>query len=479
MLLAFVALAVSCTSRGAAAAGTAPASAGSSFATIAPYTPSPDIHKISHVVIVMQENRSFDSFFGTYPGANGIPKSNGEPTVCLPDKKTGVCAKPYHDDALVNAGGPHGAPSAAADIDGGRMDGFVNTAVKGKPRCTSVADTECTSSATPDVMGWHDAREIPNYWDYAHNFVLQDGMFEPTASSSLPEHLVMVSEWAAKCAAHGDPQTCTSSLSDLDAPPDSPRRAAAEALPEALYPWTDLTWLLYRHHVSWGYYVATGDEPDCRDDEAATCAPHKQKATTPGIWNPLPYFDTVRQDSQLDNIRSTNEFLTEAKNGTLPSVSWLTPDQAHSDHPPADLHAGQAYVTALVNAVMSGPDWSSTAIFLAWDDWGGFYDHVPPPSVDQNGYGMRVPALVISPYARKGYVDHQVLSFDAYAKFIEDDFLGGARLDPARDGRPDPRPDVRENSAHLGDLTADFDFHQSPRAPLLLDPNPPPGPASQ
>jgi phospholipase C len=117
---------------------------------------------------------------------------------------------------------------------------------------------------------------------------------------------------------------------------------------------------------------------------------------------------------------------------------------------------------------MQGPEWSSTAIFLSWDDWGGFYDHVTPPSVDANGYGLRVPGLVISPYAKSGYVDHQTLSFDAYLKFIEDDFLGGQRLDPKTDGRPDPRPDVRENAPILGDLALDFDFTQTPRLPLVL-----------
>ena len=121
---------------------------------------------------------------------------------------------------------------------------------------------------------------------------------------------------------------------------------------------------------------------------------------------------------------------------------------------------------------MQGPDWRSTAIFLTWDDWGGFYDHVGPPTVDHNGYGMRVPGLVISPYAKRGYIDHQTLSFDAYVKFIEDDFLGGQRLDPRTDGRPDPRPTVRENVSLLGDLTSDFDFHQSPRAPVILPVHP-------
>ena len=129
-------------------------------------------------------------------------------------------------------------------------------------------------------------------------------------------------------------------------------------------------------------------------------------------------------------------------------------------------------MTKLVNAIMRGPDWDSTAIFLVWDDWGGFYDHVLPPKVDLHGYGPRVPALVISPYAKRGYIDHQVLSFDAYLKFIEDHFLDGQRLDPMNDGRPDPRPFVRENAAILGDLTQSFDFNQKPRAPLILDPYP-------
>jgi len=133
---------------------------------------------------------------------------------------------------------------------------------------------------------------------------------------------------------------------------------------------------------------------------------------------------------------------------------------------------GQSYVTGLINAIMQSPDWSSTAIFLSWDDWGGFYDHVVPPTVDQNGYGLRVPAMVISPYARAGSIDHQTLSHDAYNKFIEDDFLKSQRLDPKTDGRPDPRPDVRENASILGNLLSDFNFSQAPRPPLILPVNP-------
>ena len=107
---------------------------------------------------------------------------------------------------------------------------------------------------------------------------------------------------------------------------------------------------------------------------------------------------------------------------------------------------------------MRGPEWNSTAIFLSWDDWGGFYDHVQPPQVDESGYGIRVPGLVISPYAKKGFIDHQTLSFDSSLKFIEDDFLSPERLDPKTDGRPDPRPTIRETEPILGDVRAGLRF---------------------
>ncbi|HZT07464.1 MAG TPA: alkaline phosphatase family protein, partial [Chloroflexota bacterium] len=152
--------------------------------------------------------------------------------------------------------------------------------------------------------------------------------------------------------------------------------------------------------------------------------------------------------------------------------SWLVPNSKVSEHPPHSISAGMGHVTNVVNAIMNSTDWGSTAIFLSWDDWGGFYDHVAPPIVDGNGYGMRVPAIVISPYAKRGFIDHQVLSFDAFNKFIEDDFLRGRRLDPATDGRPDPRPDVRENEPQLGDLAKDFDFKQKPRKPVILPVHP-------
>ncbi len=428
------------------------------------------IHKIKHVVIIMQENRSFDQYFGTFPGADGFPAG-----VCVPDPVNGGCVRPFHDASDKNFGGPHGAANAAADIDGGKMDGFVGQAEKGmgcttnNPNCSPCKAS--TQSTCVDVMGYHDAREIPNYWTYAHDYVLQDHMFEPNASWSLPEHLFQVSEWSAHCTNPYDPYSCTNSLQR----PNSPGKPLSQA---PLYAWTDITYLLHRFGVSWGYYVFQGTEPDCEDDSAMTCTPVKQGPKTPGIWNPLPHFTDVLQDGQLANVQTLTDFFTAAKAGTLPAVSWIDPNGTVSEHPPALVSAGQTYVTGLINAIMRSPDWKSTAIFLSWDDWGGFYDNVVPPTVDQNGYGLRVPGIVISPYARRGYIDHQTLSHDAYNKFIEDDFLDGQRLNPATDGRPDPRPDVREANPILGDLRSDFDFSQRPRRPLILSVHPAPGPPS-
>ena len=485
----------------AAACGGAGSASPAASSTRSRSTADAGIHTIQHVVVIMQENRSFDSYFGTYPGADGFPTANGVPTVCVPDPSSGQCQRPFHDSQDLNGGGPHGQTNATADINGGKMDGFIAQAESGTRGCGNTNNPACSASGPTDVMGYHDAREIPNYWAYAKNFVLQDHMFQPNASWSLPEHLFLVSEWSARCSVAGDPNSCLNALQSPAGPVDQQRVAAARratrlgsvnqrraarglspvtAVPPVPpdYAWTDLTYLLHQHHVPWAYYVVSGQEPDCENSAATACTLKPQNAQTPGIWNPLPSFDTVKADGELGNIQPIPNLLSAAAHGTLPAVSWVAPSGDVSEHPPGLVSAGQAYVTSLVNAIMAGPDWKSTAIFLSWDDWGGFYDHVAPPQVDANGYGLRVPGIVISPYAKKGYIDHQTLSHDAYVKFIEDDFLGGARIDPKTDGRPDPRPTVRENVKILGDLAADFDFTQSPRPPVLLPTHPAPGPPS-
>jgi phospholipase C len=427
------------------------------------------IHKIKHVVVIMQENRSFDSYFGTYPGADGIPMHNGRPDVCVPDPHTGLCKVPYHDRLDINGGGPHEAAAFTGDVDHGRMDGFVATAQQARKNCSASNNPYCggASGRATDVLGYHDGRDIPNYWAYAKNFVLQDHMFEPNASWSLPAHMFLVSEWSANCAVLLDPFSCENSLNQQAKSTVPVKNTTTQAWPSMHYDWTDLTYLLYQHNISWRYYLDQGAQPDCDEGQMA-CTTKQQTPYVPSIWNPLPAFDTVHMDGQTNNVVPIRDLYDDAAAGNLPAVSWVMPNGRDSEHPPSRVSQGQSYVTRIVNSIMRSPDWSSTAIFLAWDDWGGFYDHVQPPRIDVNGYGLRVPGIVISPYSRPGYIDHQTLSFDAYVKFIEDDFLGGQRLDPNTDGRPDPRTDVREDEPILGDLLADFNFDQAPRAPMLL-----------
>jgi phospholipase C len=423
------------------------------------------IHKIRHVIVIMQENRSFDSYFGTFPGADGIPMRGGRPAVCVPNG-IGSCVRPFHDSGDLNTGGAHGPLAGIRDVDGGRMDGFIrvgNTPLIDRCR-RSPSFRGCSLLRRPGVMGFHDSRELPNYWAYGKAFVLEDHMFEPNWGWSLPAHLWLVSGWSAKCTRPAQPSTCSSNLAG---PRDGPSSMLRRYPHGPIYGWTDLTYLLHAHHISWASYVMRGATPDC-DTGPITCYTKLNGAPTPGFWNPLPNFVTVRSDGQLGNIRPLGSFYDDAARGRLPAVAWITPNYAKSEHPGASVRAGQTWVTGLVNAVMRSPDWKSSAIFLAWDDWGGFYDHVPPPKIDKNGFGLRVPALLISPYARRGYIDHQTLSFDAYLKFIEDDFLNSQRLDPRTDGRPDPRPTVRERARQLGNLAREFDFNQPPRPPIIL-----------
>jgi len=398
------------------------------------------IHLIKHVIMIMQENRSFDSYFGTYPGAIGIPAG-----VCLPDPRNGGCRKPWVDHHDSNGNDPHSQVPFLGDVNGGKMNGFVAEAERKlcKPK---------PAPCHPDVMGYHVGTDIPNYWAYAKNFVLQDRMFEASGSWSLPAHLYQVSGWSAKCYRTGDPMSCYSS----NMPPE---RTPSRQTPFA---WTDLTWLLHRHHVSWSYYL----------DHGAVTVDLRNRGGVSIHWNPLPGFTDVHKDGQLGSIRPLSVFYKQANAGTLPKVAWVAPDFRDSEHGPALVSTGQAYVTRLINAVMRGPEWKSSAIFLSWDDWGGYYDNVVPPKVGTQGYGIRVPGLVISPYAKAGFIDSQTLTSDAYLKFIEDDFLGGWRLNPATDGRRDRRPNVREKLSILGNLINDFDFTQTPRPPMTLPPCP-------
>ena len=403
---------------------------------------------ISHVVVVMLENHSFDNYFGTFPGANGIPAG-----VCVPDPATHSCVTPFHRTSNRYTGDmPHGNPDAVADIDRGKMDGFVRQE-QGWCNC-----------ATDESMGYYNRQDIPMIWRLAKTYSLDDNFFEQLPSWSLPSHLTMVSEWNARCRSATDPMSCTGT--------DYRKFAPWTAWPSTeTLPWTDLTYLLYTHGVTWGYYNADGSQPVCSQSGCAfTTTSVPSRARTPDNWSPLPWFTDVQQDGQLGNIQTRSNFYSELSAGSLPSVSWVMPSKSESGHPGVSSNAGsEAFIAQLVDAVETSPEWRSTAVVLTWDDWGGEYDHVVPPAVDAMGFGLRVPTMVISPYAKSGHIDHQVLSLDAVNRFIEDTFLGGQRLDPANDGRPDSRATVRETNAMIGDISRDFDFTLRPSAaPMLL-----------
>jgi len=446
---------------------------------------------IKHVIIIMQENRSFDHYFGTYPGANGIP--NGTCVPLDPANQSAGCVTPFHDQNDINAGGPHTAADAQFDLDDGfswaKLDGFVAAQQTGMekscargPHRPRTCDPVKPGVTIHDVMGYHTADEIPNYWAYAQHFVLQDNLFEGVRSFSMPSHLDLTSEWSARCANPASVATCITSPNPL--PPSGSK---------VVYPWVNLFQLMDLHQVSWKYYLVSGAEPDCDDDEM-TCEPALQADGVLSFWNPAPGFASVEAQGAAylaAHNPSLDQFLVDLKGGTLPQVAWVVPAADYSEHPPDGVTVGMEYVTSLVNAVMQSPYWNDTAIFICWDDWGGFYDHAIPPIVDRNGsatpiqgFGLRVPGLTISAWARAGLIDHQVLSLDSYATYIENLFMAGARLDPTQLGEPDRRPTIRDeltrgtypdgSTAKIGRLFTEFDFNQAPLPPLVLSTHIPP-----
>ena len=290
---------------------------------------SSGIEQIDHVIIIVQENRSFDHYFGTYPGADGIPtRANGHTRVCIPNPFGRRCAKPYHSDSLFQEGGPHARPASTADINEGRMNGFIRVLGSKQSYCHVTPSLPgCAGRLGPqsqaDVMSWHDDREIPNYWAYAEHFVLQDRMFGPTDSWTLPAHLFLVSAWSASCSDPPDPMSCTSDVS-LRGPKDLVRYGQRPR-----YAWTDITYLLHEAGVSWAYYIHRGT---CLDKP---CDHPVDGGTTPAK-NPLIGFVTVHQNEQLGNIRTHPDYFAAARSGAPPSVSWIVPGDCCSEHPASD-----------------------------------------------------------------------------------------------------------------------------------------------
>ncbi len=397
--------------RGAAHASANPASAAQG--------PGAFNGKIRHVIWIIQENHSFDNYFGTFPGANGYPPSTCVPT--LPGSHK--CVAPFH----MPKGAPfcdldHSWQVAHAAYDSGKMDGYV------------------WAEGSPYTMGYYDARDIPNYWAYARHYTLCDMYFSSLNGPSSPNHDYTVA------AQSGGVINNTFSLKQLEKATDDPDGFSFASMVE----------LFTEAKVSWKYYVESEPTPsgDVSHTKPDIWYPNPKDFN---LWNPLPGFKAVRDNPEkMSHLVALKEYFRDLKRGTLPQVSWIVPKFSDSEHPPEQcgpVAQGMWYVTKLVNALMQSPYWKDSVVFLTWDDYGGFYDHVPPPLVDAYGYGPRVPAIVISPYAKRGFIAHHVYDFTSTLKFIE----------------------VRWNLGHLTarddralDMSDCFNFNQPANPPLII-----------
>jgi phospholipase C len=374
--------------------------------------------KIQHIVWIMQENHSFDSYFGTFPGADGIP-----PRTCLPrlPGSSGCVASFHMPDLYPTCDLPHEWWDAHAAYDSGRMDAFVYV------------------EGTPYTMGYYDGRDIPNYWEYAKHFTLCDGFFSSIMGESLTNHLYSVA------AQSGDMIEGAESLEEVEEMRHDPGGFSFAAIVN----------MLNRSKVTWKYYVETSPpkpgEKTPPDVLWYLLHPDPKKFS---LWNPLPAFKSVREKSaSMADLVDLQEYFGDLRKGTLPQVSWIVPAWDDSEHPPEPPRQGMWYVTKLIDALMQSPYWKNSVIFLSWDDYGGFYDHVQPPFVDAFGYGPRVPCIIISPFAKSGYISHETYDFTSILKFIEKRF--GLPSLTTRDARAEAPFDS-------------FTFDQKPLPPLLI-----------
>ncbi|MFP5208751.1 MAG: phospholipase C [Acidobacteriota bacterium] len=403
--------------------------------------------KIEHVVWIMQENRTFDNYFGTYPKADGLPLGT-----CLPSMPGSThCVRPFHMPAgqpVIDI--PHTWEAAHAAEDNGKMDAFVYV------------------EGSNNTMGYYDQRDIPNYWNYASHYTLTDHFFSSFNGPSSNNHLYSVS------AQDGGILNFDCTVKDSEKELDDSDGFTFLAIVD----------LLEKKNVSWKYYVDTTPTPPGAQDPCNFYYPDPKKYSP---WSPLPGFASVRNNPErMARMVALKQYFQDLKQGTLPAVSYIVPDFEDSEHPPASPERGMWYVTELVNALMESPYWKNTAIFISWDDYGGFYDHVMPPQVDAFGFGPRVPTLVISPYAKPDYISHYTYEFSSILKFIEERWSLGHmtirdhRADDMRDcfnfNQTPNAPDVIPIPAHLPPFRGIIDEFTQPLVPVQkLTPLPKPG----
>ena len=379
-----------------------PAQAASSPTGHQPSTP------IEHLVVLLQENHSFDNYFGTYPGVNGLPADTKMPVD--PNNLAAGFVTPWHIGNTTITDISHSASTFKDQYDNGKMDGFVS-ALNARNQNGQLA------------MGYYDGSDIPYYWNLADNYVLFDSFFSSAQDGSFANHMY----WIAAV------------------PPVTPKGVT---LSQTLTNVPTIFDELQAAGVSWKFYVQNYD-PTITYRNIGTSGNRSSQV----IWVPLLYFDRFIDDPTLSShIVDLSQYFTDLQNGTLPSVSYIVPSGA-SEHPPSSLMSGQRFVKSIIQELMRSNVWDSSAFLLSYDDWGGWYDHVKPIQIDQYGYGPRVPAIMVSPYAKSGYIDNTVLDFTSILKFIEQNW-NVAPLSP--------------RDAYANNLLSAFDFKQTPRLPIFL-----------
>jgi len=368
---------------------------------------------IKHVVIVIQENRSFDNLFATFPGADGA-------TSGLMSDGTSVALRemPLYNPNLMN----NSHEAFVDDYDGGKMDGW------------NLVWADC--QPCPDcAYGYVNPKEIKPYWQLAKQYVLADHMFATESSGDFNSHQDLI---------RGD-TAINGHQSLIDFPSHGPWGCDAQAgtttpllernggyVAQGPFPcmnYHTIRDLLDAKHVSWKYYT-----------------PPLFGTLAGAYWDAFDAISAVRYGREWSRNVSSPErnIFTDISAGKLASVSWVNPSGSASDHAGfGNVDTGPSWVASIVNAVGTSQYWKSTAIIVVWDDWGGWYDHVPPPQLDYSGLGFRVPMIVISPYAKQGYVSHKQYEFGSILRFVEDIWSLG-RLDTT---------DTRANS-----IDEDFDF---------------------
>jgi phospholipase C len=354
----------------------------------------PATSKIRHVVIIFQENRSVDNLFNGFPGADTVRSGLNSDGRKVPLHPVSLTA-PY------DLGHEH--LSFENEYAGGKMDGFSQVSV----RCYSIVP--CAREQIR-AYGYVPHGEVRPYFDMASQYTFGDRMFQTNEGPSFPAHQYILSGTStiADGSALRAAENPTDSWGGCDSPPgtvvDLINPAGQEGTP--IYPCFDrisMTDLLERKSLSWRYY---------------------QAYIGPGLWNAPDAILRVRKsrDYRTDVEAPPAKILLDIARGRLADVVWVTPTALESDHAMSNNGSGPSWVAAVVNAIGESPYWKDTAIFVTWDDWGGWFDHVRPPLYNSYELGFRVPLIVISPYAKNHYVSHRQHEFGSILKFVEKTF---------------------------------------------------------